>query len=112
MLDAVFFMVPRKRHSHIFPSRLSVCIRQTNRNEEETPKLRFHKFYFRLGFDCPRTYNPADFYLKVLSNTTQQEEGQYRKFFEKPIEILRRSSTYKPPNVADVERFNVKDYKM
>lgn len=70
------------------------------------------EFIFRLGFDCPISYNPADFYLKVLSNTSQEEETQYRTFFEKPIEILRRSSNYKPPNVADVEYFNVKDYKM
>lgn len=68
--------------------------------------------FLRLGFDCPISYNPADFYLKVLSNTSQDEENQYRTFFEKPIELLRRSSHYKPPNVIDVERFNAKDYKM
>lgn len=72
----------------------------------------FFLLFLRLGFDCPISYNPADFYLKVLSNTSQDEENQYRTFFEKPIEILRRSSHYKPPNVADVERFNAKDYKM
>lgn len=69
-------------------------------------------YFFRLGFDCPVSYNPADFYLKILSNTTQQEESEYRSFFQQPIEILRKSSNYKPPNVTFTEQFNANNYKM
>lgn len=72
----------------------------------------FFSLILRLGFECPVSYNPADFYLKILSNTSHEEESEYRSFFKQPIEILRKSSNYKPPTVTFTEKFDVKNYKM
>lgn len=58
------------------------------------------------------SYNPADFYLKILSNTSEKEENQYRSFFQQPIEILRKSNNYRPPDVTFAQKFNPDDYKM
>lgn len=66
----------------------------------------------RLGFECPASYNPADFYMKVLSTASLDDESAHQTFFKRPIELIRQSSAYEPPDVKHVASFNVKDYKM
>lgn len=67
---------------------------------------------FRLGFDLPRGFNPADFYLKILSNTLSGDGSEHQSFFQRPIEILRTSNHTEPSSVESYAPFDVNKYKM
>lgn len=69
--------------------------------------------FSKLGFNLPaRGFNPADFYLKILSNTSSEGEIEYQTFFQRPIEILRNSNHYEAPGVEAHAHFNAAEYKM
>lgn len=65
-----------------------------------------------MGFDLPRGFNPADFYLKILSNTSSDDESKYQSFFVRPVEILRKLNHFEPPYVESKAHFNASEYKM
>lgn len=69
-------------------------------------------YFSKLGFDLPRGFNPADFYLKILSNTPPDDESKNQSFFQRPIEILRKSNHYERPCIKQDASFNANDYKM
>lgn len=37
--------------------------------------LIWHKIFFRVGYKCPSSYNPADFFIKTLATTPGFEEN-------------------------------------
>lgn len=69
--------------------------------------------FSKLGFNLPaRGFNPADFYLKILSNTPSDDESKYQSFFQRPIEILRESNHFELPCVKSNDYFNTNEYNM
>lgn len=49
--------------------------------------------------------------MKVLSTATSEHESAHQSFFKRPIELLRKSSTYEPPDVKNVDEFDLNNYK-
>lgn len=50
--------------------------------------------YNRLGFQCPAAYNPAEYYVDVISRGDHTAHGS--KALENPIEIIQKEYKYKP----------------
>lgn len=68
---------------------------------------------FRLGFKCPITYNPADYYLNVLSDNvlSEFESSAEKPFFDRPIELLRKSFDYRPLDQNLMEPLAIEDHQ-
>lgn len=53
---------------------------------------------YRLGFVCPVSYNPADFYINLLSNK-KTNEGDDEATVRKRISRIASSYTYQPKTI-------------
>lgn len=55
---------------------------------------------YSLGFQCPNLYNPAEYYVKMISDNIEEEERE-GSFIQRPVEILEKSFRYNPNILAD-----------
>lgn len=67
---------------------------------------------FSLGFICPLSFNPADFYIKVVFDKSQNTKIDSTSIVLKPFEKVHESFYYKPLSIEFNESFNCDDYKV
>lgn len=70
-------------------------------------------FYFnRLGFHCPAAYNPADFYIKILSNALNSDtEDSAHLFFKTSVDTFRKPIDCESNAVENTTEFSLNSYK-
>lgn len=64
-------------------------------------------FYYSLGFQCPIAYNPAEYYVGVISRGPERMNENHGKLLQSPIEIIQSNYKYEPRELSSKEFFPI-----